>query len=409
MDKNQLFTVILIIIFCIIIYLYYSKKIANKYGSEKFNIENKKALPIYDNDTPNFVQDYINGTNNSSPNYKFENVTQYNYEKIVETIKEINKKKEIHLKGKTNYNSYTQSTTDDKLRMDLDAISERVVPILNNNFYDFRKTNYGDVEVHVDKYGNEEIKYEIFLWDVKNFFEIKLWVHVIKFIEKTNMDIYGIENKKYIFPYYNIGMDSKDQMIPSPTDVIISAHFDLSTTSIKPNVPEKIRYLYLNKIEIQNSTLIVDYQKDKFPENRFQVSELPNHFSGVTDMSLEYVNIKTPVDSGPYLERGLQYNKWPTLNEEPKWKGQFPSKPMPFHWDMDGLYYYGKKDEKPNDDGKCGTYNPGVRSSPMAEPLQPYFWPSNYSVPRNCGEYGSLFALSNGISDGSVFVGGGKM
>ena len=93
MDKNQLFTVILIIIFCIIIYLYYSKKINSKYGSEKFNTENKKALPIYDNDTPNFVQDYINGTNNSSPNYKFENVTQYNYEKIVETIKEINKKK----------------------------------------------------------------------------------------------------------------------------------------------------------------------------------------------------------------------------------------------------------------------------------------------------------------------------
>jgi len=155
MDKNQLFTVILIIIFCIIIYLYYSKKIANKYGSEKFNIENKKALPIYDNDTPNFVQDYINGTNNSSPNYKFENVTQYNYEKIVETIKEINKKKEIHLKGKTNYNSYTQSTTDDKLRMDLDAICERVVPIIYNNFYYFRKKNYVDVEVHVDNYGNE--------------------------------------------------------------------------------------------------------------------------------------------------------------------------------------------------------------------------------------------------------------
>ena len=271
MYKNQLFTIILIIIFCIIIYLFYSKKINSKYGSEKFNLTNKKPLPIYDNDTPNFVQDYMNGTNNSSPNYKFENVTQYNYEKLLQTIKEINKK-DIHLKGKTNYNSYTQSTTDDKLRMDLDAISERVIPVLNNNFYDFRKTNYGDVEVHVDKYGNEEIKYELFLWDVKNFFEIKLWIHVIKFIEKTNIDKFGIENKKYIFPYYNIGMDSKDQMIPSPTDVIISAHFDLSTNSIHPNVPEKIKYLYLNKIEIQNSTLIVDYQKDKFPENRFEVS-----------------------------------------------------------------------------------------------------------------------------------------
>ena len=84
MDKNQLFTIILIIIFCIIIYLYYSKKIDYKYGSEKFNLTNKQSLPIYHNDTPNFVQDYMNGTTNSSPNYKFENVTQYNYEKLLQ-------------------------------------------------------------------------------------------------------------------------------------------------------------------------------------------------------------------------------------------------------------------------------------------------------------------------------------
>jgi hypothetical protein len=81
---------------------------------------------------------------------------------------------------------------------------------------------------------------------------------------------------------------------------------------------------------------------------------------------------------------------------------------MPFHWDMDGLYYYGKKDEKPNEDGKCGTYNPGVRSSASQEPTQPYFWVNNYVLPK-CGEYNPMFELSNGISDGSVFVGGGKM
>jgi len=402
-------TFLLTIIFCVVVYIFYNRKIESKYNStsEKFNT-NMKSTPLYNNYTPNFVQDYLNGTISSSPNYKYQNVTQYNYDNLIKKIKEINNN-DIHLKGKTNYTSFTQSTTDDKLRMNLNIISERVIPVLNNNFYDFRKTNYGDVEIHTDKYGNEEIKYEIFLWDSKNYFETKLWIHVIKFIEKSNMDMYGIENKKYIFPYYNIGMDSKDQLIPSPTDVIISAHFDLSTSSIRNNVPEKIKFLYLNKVEIQNSTLVVDYHKDKFPDNKFEVSPEPNRFSGITDMSLEYVNIKTPVDSGPYLERGTQYNKWPTLDEEPKWKGQYPSKPMPFHWDQDGLYYYGKNDEKPKEDGKCGEYAPGVRSSPMQEPLQPYFWATHATIPRNCGENNDMFELSNGISDGSVFVGGGKM
>jgi len=401
-------TFLLTIIFCVVVYIFYNRKIESKYNStsEKFNT-NIKSTPLYNDYTPNFVQDYLNGTISSSPNYKYQNVTQYNYDNLIKKIKEINNN-DIHLKGKTNYTSFTQSTTDDKLRMNLNIISERVIPVLNNNFYDFRKTNYGDVEIHTDKYGNEEIKYEIFLWDSKNYFETKLWIHVIKFIEKSNMDSYGIENKKYIFPYYNIGMDSKDQLIPSPTDVIISAHFDLSTSSIRNNVPQKIKFLYLNKVEIQNSTLVVDYHKDKFPDNKFEVSPEPNRFSGITDMSLEYVNIKTPVDSGPYLERGTQYNKWPTLDEEPKWKGQYPSKPMPFHWDQDGLYYYGKNDEKPKEDGKCGEYAPGVRSSPMQEPTQPYFWANNYSVPK-CGENNDMFELSNGVSTGNVFIGGGKM
>ena len=370
--------------------------------TERFNV---KPTPLYTGTTPNFIQDYTNGTNNSSPNYKYENITQYNYDNLINRIKDINNNT-INLKGNTNFTSYTQSTTDDKLRMNLDMISKRVINVLNNNFYDFRKTNFGDVEIHTDKYGNEEIKYELFLWDVKNYFEIKLWVNVIKFIEKTRMEEYGIEKKKYIFPYYNIGMDAHDQMIPNPLDVITTAHFDLSTASERQNIPEKIKYLYINGIEIQNSTLVVDYHKDKFPENQFNVSDRPNHFSGITDQSLEYSNIQTPVDSGPYLQRGKEYNKWPRLDEEPKWKGQYPSKPAPLSWDLDGLYYYGEKDEKPNEDGKCGVYSPGVRWSPMNEPTQPYFVASNFV--NKCGEYDYMFELAGGNSTGNVFQGGGK-
>ena len=159
--------------------------------------------------------------------------------------------------------------------------------------------------------------------------------------------------------------------------------------------------LYINQIDIQNSTLIVDYQKNKYPFKRLDVNE--DGFSGITDMSLEYIKIKG--DHNPYLEKGTEYNKWPTLDEELKYVGQYPSKPPPRHWDDDGIYYYGKKgpeeiayatsDELPFSDKRlCDVYEPGTRWSADKEPLQAQFWPNNYAVPRNCGENYSLFDLT---------------
>ena len=299
--------------------------------------------------------------------------------------------------------------------MNLDMISKYVILILNNdNYYDFAKTNFGDVEVWIDKDNNEEIKYELFLWDKKNYFEIKLWVYILKFVEEDEIKKYGIEDKKYIFSDFNIGYPFKDQIIPLPTDVITTGNMDTSLLSIKPNIPSKAKHLYLNQIEVQNSTLIVDYHKDKYPFNKLEVND--EGFSGITDMSLEYVNIKN-VDNNPYFQNGREYNKWPTLDEEPKWKGQYPSKDPPKHWDVDGIYYYGKKDNNEiayNDDDKlpysdkqlCDVYEPGTRWSKDKEPLQPYYWPTLATLPRNCGEYYSLFDLSNGPN--GTFFGGGK-
>jgi hypothetical protein len=356
------------------------------------------------NNVPQFVTNYQE-IKFDELNYKYQNITQYNFKRFFEKIKSINNEK-ITFKDKSNYNFYTQSTTDDKLRMDLDTLSKYVLLILNNDqYYDFAKTNFGDVEVWIDKDGNEEIKYELFLWDKKNYFEVKLWVYILKFIEKENMEEYGIQDTHYIFPDFNIGLPFKDQMIPLPTDVIITGHFDTSLSSIKPNIPSKIKYLYLNQIEVQNSTLIVDYHKDKYPFNRLDVSD-DGGFSGVSDMSLEYVNLKN-VDSNPYIENGRAYNRWPTLDEEPKWKGQYPSKAPPKHWDVDGIYYYDKKDEEGmNDKELCDVYEPGTRWSKEKEPLQPYYWPTLATIPRNCGEYYSLFDLSNGPN--GTFFGGGK-
>lgn len=377
MTQNYIIYLCIIIfsIICFALYFRYEKKeLYTK--NELNNVENNVAK--YATKNPNNI------------NLSTENITQYKFKQLFLDIEKINKEK-IVLNNKSNHNFYTQSTTDDKLRMDLDIISKYVILLLNNNnYYEFSKTNFGDVDVWVDKDGNEEFKYELFLWDKKNYFEIKLLINIIKFIEEKEIDKYGIKEKDLIFPDFNIGLPFKDQIIPLPTDVIITGHLDTATSSIKPNIPKKIKYLYLNQIEIYNSTLIVDYNKDKYPFHKLDVDE--NGFSGITDMSLEYIKIKGGI-SNPYLENGRQYNKWPTLDEEPKYMGQYPSKSPPKHWDNDGVYYYDKLDKL--DKKLCNIYEPGTRWSEDKELLQPNYWPTLATLPRNCGENYWLFDLSN--------------
>ena len=176
MNKNLIIFLGLVIIFIMIfISFIFNKNFIQRKKESFFPFDFKKDSE----NIPNFVNDYENIKETNDPNYTKENITQYNFDRIFKKIERINKEK-INLKDHTNYNFYTQSTTDDKLRMDLDNISKYVLLILNNdNYYDFNKTNYGDVEVWVDKNGDEEIKYELFLWDKKNYFEIKLWINII--------------------------------------------------------------------------------------------------------------------------------------------------------------------------------------------------------------------------------------
>ena len=419
MDKNFKIYIFVIII-CIVIFLFYFMNI-NK------NVKNKESFSLWDsNIKPNFVTNYENINFNTAPDYKYQNITEYNFKRLFDKIEIVNKEK-INLKERTNYTFYTQSTTDDKLRMNLDMISKYVILILNDDkYYDFNKTNFGDVEIWIDKDGNEELRYELFLWDKKNYFEIKLWINIIKFVHEKDAENYGVRWSNYLFPDFNIGLPFKDQIIPLPTDVIITGHFDTSVSSIKPNEPVPIKYLYLNQIEIQNSTLIVDYHKNKYPFNQVRVNE--TGFSGITDSSLEYVNILNKSVDSPYLESGRKYNKWPTLDEEPKWKAQYPAKFPPIKkWDADGVYYYEKEaknvpnlnivtnnpdieftkeDTKQEVDRYCDVYEPGTRWSQDKEPLQPYFWPGNYTVDSTCGENYWLF--NNTGNPEGTFFGGGK-
>jgi len=415
------FTIYLIIIIvCLFIFL----TIIYKKYTENYNDYGLGSTIFDNNNQPNYVTNYENIDFKKEPNYRNQNITQYNFDRLFSKVQKINDKK-IDLKNKGNYNFYTQSTTEQELRMDLDIISKYVIMVLNDdNYYDFSKTNFGDVEMWVDKKGNEQIKYELFLWDKKNYFQIKLWVNVLKMVEGQTKK-YGIDNSPYMFPNFNIGWPFKDQIIPLPTDTITPGHFDTSLDSIKPNIPSKIKSLYINEIQIQNSTLIVDYHKDKYPFNKLTVDE--HGFSGITDQSLEYAVLKTNAEHNPYFNNGRKYNEWPTLENELKFYPQYPNVQPPQKWDLDGVYYYDNEykdiDNTQNKDGEikytklknvyknkyCDIYHAGTRWSEQQEPLQGQFWVSNYQLPK-CGTNEWLFSnlLPVGGMGGNTFFGGGK-
>lgn len=394
-----IYTLIFIIFISIFIYGSQMKKEANEEENmnEKFNPLNSQK------NTPNFVKGYLNKRVSSDPNYRVENINQFNYDRLYEKLQGVNEEK-VELKAPLNYTFYTVNTTDDKLRRDLDIITKYVLLIINqDNYYNFAKTNYGDVKIYTDKHNNANYIYELFLWDKKNYFEIKLLINIIKFPKKNKLYKFGIKQRKYIFTDYLIGFPSADQLIPLPLSVIPTQNKGLNEGGINKNDALPAEYYYLNQINIQNSTLIINYEKNNFNNKKMNIDE--QGFSGITDMSLEYVGIQT--NNNPFLEKSKKYNSWPTLDEEPKWKGQYPAKTPPRDWDVDSVYYYSKDDKAKarKNDTACDAYDPGTIWSPMKMPLQPQSWPTLATIPRNCGENYWLF---NQVGPQNTFFGGGK-
>lgn len=419
LTKNQSTYFYILIILLLFIILYYSssrgkismdflKKLFDN-GKEKDKQESEDdKIEILENVKPQQYEtdiEMINSVyNKNGPILTKENQTQFDFKKLIENLNKINRRKIVKLKGATNYQSYTQSTTRDRLRMDLDQITKQIIPLLNSKTYEFAKTNYGDVEVWTDKENNEEIKYELFLWDQKNFFEIKFLVHVVKFVDQKYAGKYGVKKSPYLFPTYFIGYPCEDQLIPTPDEVIPSGNISNYPKGVCTNDPLPIKYLYVNRVEIWNSTLVVNYGKNMYPHPMIKISENPlQGMGGVTDMKLDFIRVKG--DRNPIFKKAKKYNQWIRLDEEPKWEGQYPCKEPPFNkWNEEGIYYYEKgQGAIPKD--VCPKLCAGTRWSSMGEPLQPNFWVNNYQA-QPCGENFWLFDNARGLP--GVFFGGGK-
>jgi hypothetical protein len=377
-----------------------TENIINEKKVEKKSIEEKN-----DCNTPKYE---INGTC-VTPNYLIEDETNFAKKQLLIFLSKVNKKP-IKLKSPCIYKSYTHTTMDDLLRRTMDEMSDRVLTLLNKNgTYNFEKANYGNIEVWSDALGNKEYKYELFVTSLKHYFQLKFSIHIIKFIKKSEMKPYGIVSSPYIYPTYHNGYPTKDQLIPAPHEVIVTGNIVLSTNSMKPNDVEKAEYMYLNHIDVENSTLVINANiknSNKVVEFIMDVGEN----GGIIDNKLEYTHLSNNQKNNPIQPVAREANKWIETPDKPNYMGQFPCKVTPDKWDEDGVYYYSKvRDNQLKKEERDYESCTGTRYSTEPLPLQPNFWVANYAEAGtgiNCGPNSWMFNNYEGPM--GTFVGGGK-
>lgn len=401
----------IILLMIVAVYVYSMKKsndslwLISSLGSTKNREED--IIEVIDNkggkhQYKNYVEMIETIYDPKGPNLLKENQSQYDFKKLLINLDKINDRELVKLKGMTNHQSYIKTTTRDRLRLDLDQITEKIIPLINSGSYDFVKNGYGDVDVWTDKHNNEEIKYELFLWDKIHYFEIKFLIHVIKFVDPNHAGKYGVKESPYLFPTYQIGIPSEDQMIPDPMSVITTGNMADSANGICTKDPLPIQHLYINRVSIQNSTLVVNYYKNMYPYPILQTTEDGRTIGGITDMKLDFMRVKG--DNNPIFQTGREYNKTIRLDEEPEWQSSYPCKAPPLDWNAEGVMYY-PKGTGVYPQGKCPAVCAGTRSSSMLIPTEPNFWVNNFQS-QPCGPiFQNLF---NSVGPNGTFFGGGK-
>ena len=234
----------------------------------------------------------------NEPNVRIENATQFFYINLLKNLKLNQNKKLLKLRSPCIKKKYIDNTTTELMKENLNPITKIILDSLNKgNQYKFIKTNYGNILELKDKKGVYNFIYEVFVQDVKNIIMLQLKVNVLVFPDNNIKKYFGndmvtcTEITTSAFPVYNIGIPAKYQYIPLPTQVIPTAGDVLSDGGIKYPRPIKPKYVYINRLKILNSTLVVN------PNMKC----LTNFVSGKPGKSPEFTYVVG--DHNPYIEK----------------------------------------------------------------------------------------------------------
>ena len=315
--------------------------------------------------------------NKYKPNYSKENFRIFISNNLNELLNKFNRTP-LTFNSECKIENYIQNKTPLKVRLDLRQISEYVLKLLNKkSIFNFNQTNFGNVKVKTDINLNRQYIYELFVRETNNDFSLKLNINVLTFInKKIALKYYKQSDLEFYckgFKYYPIGIPSLNQLIPTPMSVIPTGNQIISNNGINYPKKDDIRILYINSINIENSTLVLN------PNNIVE-----NNIVGIENISLE--NGPVTEWTSPFIEKSVIRNKWPTLKSKPLYQKAWPCTLPSQDWDELGV-----SDPEVFPTKLC----PGLRSSTKQLPLIPEFWRTLTTIPVNSGENQWLFSLTN--------------
>ena len=319
------------------------------------------------------------------------NYTQLYYAFLVQLFKTLSSRKKDFDKKLVKY--YAKNTVDyhnmDSLKLMLSPFINKLQQMANDRT-DFHIVGYESWKIFQVKNSPLKInEIDLFLYDRVNWTQVRLLVQIVELPKKDAIGRYECRkvNEPQLktvaamttpeFPTYPIGIPSNDQLIPLPTEVIISGKNVENQKGVNYPEPCSFEKLWVNWVEIVNSSLVLN-AFENYPDVQLQ---------GINRIPFDYTKYTPPGPNGkqnPFQLTAEALNQWPTLDDQPRDIKNWPATPEPFGWFSDGTV------PKVNPTRK----SPGIRHDLTQTPLTASFFNSYFNQPRGQTSYTWMFANS---------------
>ena len=322
------------------------------------------------------------------PKTKRYNYTQTYYIFLVQLMQSLSKNAKKF--DKILVKDHAKNTLSPETIEKLDIMIKPLLKVINESakMVDFWAVGYESLK----EYQVKNLRYKIyevdcFLYDRLNWTEIRVLLQLIEdptdsAVGKFNCRFETSPDKKNVaeettpeFPTYPIGYPSNEQLIPLPSQVIITEKMVLDMDGISFPVKCPYKSLAVNWIEIVGSNLTL---------NAFS-EEKGKQLQGMNKIPFDYTAWKGSND--PIELPNKQTNQWPTLKDQPKNLKAWPSTPVPFVWDLHGNRPIVHPTRR----------SPGIRTALKQQPLVASYDPSMFDYPRKITEYKWMFDNANVI------------
>lgn len=374
---------IIIIIILIIFAVINSKKMFENYKAPTTTPPNYEK---YNTELTHIANDPTGEPLAFNPKNNF-NYTQLYYAFVVQLFKSLSSKsKKYDKKLVENYakNTITYNNLD-SLRFIMEPLLKeinRIVPQTN-----FHIVGYESWRIYQDKNSSVKInQIDCWIYDRTNLTQLRVLLEICELPFKGGEGKYECRkvNDKELktcasettpeFPTYTIGIPSNNQIIPLPTEVIITGHNVQNAKGINYPRPCPYEKIWINWVEIVGTNLVLNAFEN------FGDKQLP----GLNRIPFDYTVWKSDNNS-PYQDPNRVTNQWPTLKDQPKDLEAWPCSMDKFEWDSQGTII---PPSKPKESRRC----PGKRHGLEQEPLTASFYNSYFNFPRGITQYRFMFA-----------------